>query len=93
LDNFWVENTRIELAETQKGEFERLRELHESILRECNEGKEEVRGCSLWLSAGSNGCPGPSKFTAQHRYHWLYHDWYVCFLYSAKQLHLRRDPR
>jgi hypothetical protein len=66
LHNFWVENTRIELAETQKGEFERLRELHESILRECNEGKEEVRGCSLWLSAGSNGCPGPSKFTAQH---------------------------
>ncbi|KAG2106489.1 hypothetical protein BD769DRAFT_1654653 [Suillus cothurnatus] len=43
LHNFWVENTRIELAETQKGEFERLRELHEGILRECNEGKEEVR--------------------------------------------------
>ncbi|KAG2153743.1 uncharacterized protein EDB93DRAFT_1134566 [Suillus bovinus] len=43
LHNFWVENTRIELAETQTGEFERLRELHEGILRECNEGKEEVR--------------------------------------------------
>jgi hypothetical protein len=45
LHNFWVENMRIELAETQKGEFERLRELHERILRECNEGKEEVRDC------------------------------------------------
>ncbi|KAG2361405.1 hypothetical protein BDR07DRAFT_1472123 [Suillus spraguei] len=43
LHNFWVENMRIELAETQKGEFERLRELHEGTLRECNEGKEEVR--------------------------------------------------
>lgn len=44
LHNFWVDQTRIELAESQKGEFERLRELHEHTLRECNEGKEEVRG-------------------------------------------------
>jgi len=45
LHNFWADNTRIELAESQKGEFERLRTLHEDTLRECNEGKEEVRGC------------------------------------------------
>ncbi|KAG1904255.1 uncharacterized protein F5891DRAFT_1206968, partial [Suillus fuscotomentosus] len=43
LHHFWVENTRIELAETQTGEFARLREIHEGILRECNEGQEEVR--------------------------------------------------
>ncbi|KAG1731512.1 uncharacterized protein EDB91DRAFT_1154350 [Suillus paluster] len=43
LHNFWVHNMRIELAEAQKGEFERLREVHENILRECTEGKEEVR--------------------------------------------------
>ncbi|OJA18615.1 hypothetical protein AZE42_01788 [Rhizopogon vesiculosus] len=43
LHTFWVDQTRIELAESQKGEFERLREVHENILRECNEGKEEVR--------------------------------------------------
>ncbi|KAG0698145.1 hypothetical protein DFH29DRAFT_943008 [Suillus ampliporus] len=43
LHNFWVDKMRIELAETQKGEFERLRELHKNILQECNEGKEEVR--------------------------------------------------
>jgi hypothetical protein len=44
LHNFWVSQTRIELAEGQKGEFERLREFHDDILRECNEGKEEVCG-------------------------------------------------
>lgn len=45
LHNYWVDQTRIELAESQRGEFQRLRELHERILRECNEGKEEVRCC------------------------------------------------
>jgi hypothetical protein len=45
LHNYWVDQTRIELAESQRGEFQRLRELHENILRECNEGKEEVRCC------------------------------------------------
>jgi len=45
LHTYWVDRTRIELAESQRGEFQRLRELHENILRECNEGKEEVRCC------------------------------------------------
>jgi len=45
IHNFWVEQTRIELAESQKGEFQRLRQRHEDILRECNEGKEEVGDC------------------------------------------------
>jgi hypothetical protein len=67
LHTFWVNQTRIELAESQKGEFERLRESHENILRECNEGKEEVRGCftvvinrSEWLSRFVETCFGTS---------------------------------
>ena len=49
LHNFWVEQTRIELAENQKGEFQRLRQRHECVLRECDEGKEEVGGCFTLL--------------------------------------------
>jgi hypothetical protein len=67
LHNFWVNQTRIELAESQKGEFERLRESHENILRECNEGKEEVRGYFTvvinrfeWLSRFVETCFGTS---------------------------------
>jgi hypothetical protein len=67
LHTFWVNQTRMELAESQKGEFERLRESHENILRECNEGKEEVRGCFTvvinrfeWLSRFVETCFGTS---------------------------------
>ena len=42
LHAFWVKEARIELTQNQTGEFERLHALHANILRECNEGKEEV---------------------------------------------------
>ena len=39
----WVNEARVELTQNQIGEFERLHERHADMLRECNEGKEEVR--------------------------------------------------
>jgi hypothetical protein len=42
LHEFWANQARIELTQNQTGEFERLHALHAKILRECNEGKEEV---------------------------------------------------
>jgi hypothetical protein len=42
LHTFWANETRIELTQNQNGEFERLHKLHAKMLRECNEGKEEV---------------------------------------------------
>jgi hypothetical protein len=43
LHAFWVNEARIELTQNQTEEFERLHERHAEMLRECNEGKEEVR--------------------------------------------------
>ncbi|KAF8813222.1 P-loop containing nucleoside triphosphate hydrolase protein, partial [Phlegmacium glaucopus] len=40
---FWAENARIQLGQTYMDEFQRLRDRHADKLRECNEGKEEVR--------------------------------------------------
>jgi hypothetical protein len=42
LHKFWVNQARIELTQNQTDEFERLHERHAKMLRECNEGKEEV---------------------------------------------------
>jgi hypothetical protein len=39
---FWAEQARDQLGQTYVGEFERLRNLHASKLRQCDEGKEEV---------------------------------------------------
>ncbi|KAG1798119.1 uncharacterized protein HD556DRAFT_221369 [Suillus plorans] len=68
LHHFWVENTRIELAETQTGEFARLRELHEGILRECNEGQEEVHR-NLLRNIDIIGCTttGAAKLAWSHK--------------------------
>ena len=42
IDNFWVEEARVQLGQTYMGEFERLRKCHADKLRQCDEGKEEV---------------------------------------------------
>ena len=39
---FWVEQVRIQLGQTYMDEFKRLRDLHADMLKEYNEGKEEV---------------------------------------------------
>ncbi|KAF9555859.1 P-loop containing nucleoside triphosphate hydrolase protein [Agrocybe pediades] len=43
IHQFWVQETRKELAITHKDEFERLRSLHAVKLKETNEMKDEVR--------------------------------------------------
>jgi len=45
IHTFWAERARIQLGQTYMDEFKRLRECHADKLRQCNEGKEEVR-CS-----------------------------------------------
>jgi hypothetical protein len=73
LHAFWVREARIELTQNQTGEFERLHALHADMLRECNEGKEEV-----WIQLRSIRFSHPfldsTKLASKYRYYRLHNN-------------------
>jgi hypothetical protein len=76
LHEFWAKETRIELVQNQNGEFERLHELHAQMLRECNEGKEEVSTVSVVRSL-TDLLLGSTNSASKRRYHRLHNNRYI----------------